>query len=81
MYRQNSAANASEETLASLMQLDPSPMDSTLDLSLDKQLPDLPGPSPPTRASTFSLGGNSHGTVYYCMFLYQALELLINEAQ
>lgn len=55
-------ASVSQDTLFSLQQLDPSPMDSTLEL--DKQVPDTP-PAPPSRASTLGLSGNGHGPVYY----------------
>lgn len=64
MYR-NPTAAMSQDTLLSLEQLDPSPMDSTLEL--DKQLPDLPPPSPPSRAATLGLSGGGHGAVYYRM--------------
>lgn len=56
IYR-NSIASVSQDTLFSLQQLDPSPMDSTLEL--DKQLPaDLP---PPTRANASTLGLSGSG--------------------
>lgn len=67
MERQNSAAEASQETLISLQQLDPSPIESPL--NLDKQLPNLPsdGPGPHHGVGSLGLSGfsNGHGTVYY----------------
>lgn len=66
MDRQNAAAAASQETLASfisLQQLEPSPIESPLDL--EKQLPDLPTPGPISRSSTLGLSGSGHGSVYY----------------
>jgi hypothetical protein len=71
MYIPGSEAALSQETLISLQQLDPSPIDSPLDL--DKQLPDLPPPSPPRRAATLGLGGNGHGAVYYCKYLLPSI--------
>lgn len=67
MERQNSAAEASQETLISLQQLDPSPIESPL--NLDKQLPNLPSDGPGLHHGVGSLGlsgfSNGHGTVYY----------------
>ncbi|OBT83093.1 hypothetical protein VE02_08591 [Pseudogymnoascus sp. 03VT05] len=67
MERQNSAAEASQETLISLQQLEPSPVESPL--NLDKQLPNLPNevPTPHHGVGTLGLSGfnNGHGTVYY----------------
>lgn len=67
MERQNSAAEASQETLISLQQLDPSPVESPL--NLDKQLPNLPNevPTPHHGVGTLGLSGfnNGHSTVYY----------------
>ncbi len=54
----------SQETLISLQQLEPSPIQSPLDL--DKQLPAIPPPSPPLRSFTIpGLSGSGHGAVYY----------------
>lgn len=55
---------ASQETLISLQQLDPSPIESPF-VEEDKELAP-PAPSPPKRAATLGLSG-SHGTGYYCM--------------
>ncbi|KAF8859849.1 hypothetical protein BDZ45DRAFT_589130 [Acephala macrosclerotiorum] len=54
-------STASQDTLLSLQQLDPSPIDTPLDL--EKELPDLP-PAPP-RSSTLGLSGGGHSSVYY----------------
>lgn len=56
--------NLSQETLASLQQLDPSPIESPLVERDEKELID-PSPSPPKRAATLGLSG-SHGQGYYC---------------
>lgn len=70
LYRQDS-----QETLVSLAQLDPSPMD------IDKDLPPLPGETmesstsslgTPMRTSTASLlglGGSGRGPIFYCSYL------------
>ncbi|CAJ2503556.1 Uu.00g109500.m01.CDS01 [Anthostomella pinea] len=68
--------NASQETLVSLLQLDPSPMDN--DSTKEKELPDLPdeamesststiAPSSTPTGSSSSLGlsGHGHGPIYY----------------
>lgn len=54
----------SQETLISLQQLEPSPVESPLDL--EKQLPDIPPPTPPSRPFGLGLSGSGHGAVYYC---------------
>jgi hypothetical protein len=59
-------STASQETFISLQQLDPSPIESP-EYELDKQLPELPVPSPPPRSSTLGLSGSGHSSVYYCM--------------
>jgi len=64
---------ASQDTLASLQQLDPSPIESP-SYEEDKELVP-PTPSPPTRAATLGLSGN-HGTGYYCRFSKALGELL-----
>lgn len=68
MY-ENLLAAASQDTLFSLQQIDPLPMESTLDLEkldLEKQdLPPPPTPSPLSRASTLGLSGGGHGKAYY----------------
>jgi len=53
----------SQNTLFSLQQLEPSPVESPLDT--DKQLPDAPEPAPLARSSTLGLSGSGHGAVYY----------------
>jgi hypothetical protein len=67
MERQNSAAEASQETLISLQQLEPSPVESPL--NLDKQLPNLPNEVSTRHHGVGTLGlsgfNNGHGTVYY----------------
>lgn len=67
MERQNSAAESSQETLISLQQLEPSPVESPL--NLDKQLPNLPNEVSPLHHGVGTLGlsgfNNGHGTVYY----------------
>ena len=66
-------SKASQETLASLLQLDPSPIESP---SSEKDLPPLPeqdeGPehaTKPRSATTSSVGlsGTGHGAIYYRM--------------
>ena len=63
-------STASQETFISLQQLDPSPISSP-EYNVDKQLPDLPTPQPPSRSSTLGLSGSGsgHSSVYYCKFL------------
>ena len=53
-------STASQDTLLSLQQLDPSPIDTP---DLEKELPELP-PAPP-RSSTLGLSGGGHSSVYY----------------
>lgn len=61
-------STASHISLASLQQLDPSPIDSPYDD--EKQFLDNDDtnttPSPPARSSTLGLSGNGYGSVYYC---------------
>jgi len=72
MERHHPAATASQETLISLQQLDPSPIESPFE-EVEKPLPDLPaadstGPAASKRSLNPGLGlsGNGHGSVYYC---------------
>jgi hypothetical protein len=67
-------SSASDETLISLQQIDPSPIDSSApeDPSSDpeKQLPDLPSSSVPRKDSNaLGLSGSGHSAVYYCIFI------------
>lgn len=71
---QNPQAAESEDTLASLQQLDPSPIDSP-PLEADKQLPDRPRPPILTRASSLGLSGSGHSAVYYRMSCWIAVSL------
>ncbi|OTA96755.1 hypothetical protein M434DRAFT_361411 [Hypoxylon sp. CO27-5] len=69
---------ASEETLISLLQLDPTPIDNAS--IYEKDLPPLPeeasqssdrsakSPSP-TSTSTLGLSGGGRGPIYYCMIM------------
>jgi hypothetical protein len=52
----------SQDTLLSLQQLEPSPIESPFES--EKQLPDLP-PQPLARSSTLGLSGSGYGAVYY----------------
>ncbi|KAI6086465.1 DUF1691-domain-containing protein [Hypoxylon rubiginosum] len=61
--------NASEETLVSLLQLDPAPIENA---SYNKELPPLPeealqssNPSISASTSTLGLSGSGHGPIYY----------------
>jgi hypothetical protein len=64
MDRPNLQEALSQETLISLEQLEPSPVESPLDL--EKRLPDLPLPAPSSRPFGLGLSGSGHGTAYYC---------------
>lgn len=64
MDRPNLLETLSQETLISLQQLEPSPVESPLDL--EKQLPNLPPPAPSSRPFGLGLSGSGHGPVYYC---------------
>ena len=67
-------SKASEATLVSLLELDPTPMDSP---NIDKDLPPLPGQTDeklsdstgsvksPTTSTGLGLSGNGHGAIYY----------------
>jgi len=63
MEQQRHQSSASEETLISLQQLDPSPIDTPPEV--DKQLPDLPSPPHPSKSTILGLSGSGHGVVYY----------------
>jgi len=68
MERLNSRAASSMETLISLQELDPSPIDIP---DVYKDLPDLPDESPSASPPAGMLGlsglSNGHGAVYYCI--------------
>jgi hypothetical protein len=67
-------SRASEATLVSLLELDPTPMDSP---NIDKDLPPLPGQTDeklsdstgsvksPTTSAGLGLSGSGHGAIYY----------------
>lgn len=70
---------ASEETLISLLQLDPAPIDNAS--VYDKELPPLPEEalessnpsirsSPRATTSSLGLSGSGYGPIYYCMFCF-----------
>src|SRR5438128_1296916 len=68
MDRQNPAASASQETLASLQMVDPLPLPDSRPGSISMPRPDPP--APPSKASTFSslgLSGSGHSSVWYRM--------------
>ncbi|RDW62248.1 hypothetical protein BP6252_11681 [Coleophoma cylindrospora] len=69
MEDRNPRAMASQETLASMQQIDPSPVDSPY-YEDEKPFPDPDSASPPAqgalpRSSTLGLSGGGHGAVYY----------------
>jgi hypothetical protein len=68
MDRQNPAASASQETLASLQLVDPTPLPDSRPGSISIPPPDRS--DLPARSSTFSFlglsGSGGHSSVYYC---------------
>jgi hypothetical protein len=71
MDHMNSKEADQQENLVSLEQLEPSPIESPVDLN--QQLPDLPYKLAPkaSKTSLIGLSGSGHGAVYYCNFSIQ----------
>jgi hypothetical protein len=62
MDLQHLQAGALQDTLISLQQIEPSPIESPIDPEKE-----LPPPAIAPRSSVLGLSGSGHGTVYYCM--------------
>jgi len=78
MDAQSIRSKASQDTLFSLLELDPSPIESPTLKGSDKDLPPLPEEAedaatttrkpPATNTSGVGLGHHGHGAIYYCTF-------------
>jgi hypothetical protein len=64
MDLQHPQAEASQDTLIPLQQIEPSPIESPID---PKDFPELPPPATAPKSSVLGLSGSGHGAVYYCM--------------